>query len=71
LKACSSLVSRGTYLRLEGLRSLGTVRFLGTFLEDPCDVPAGVMDFIAIQLGASIDGAFAILLTGKYRRPKR
>jgi len=32
---------------------LVTVRWLGTFLEDPLDVPGAVLDFVAGQLGIS------------------
>jgi Domain of unknown function (DUF4158) len=32
---------------------LGTVRFLGTFLEDPSEVPAGVVGHATEQLGAA------------------
>ena len=31
---------------------LVTVRWLGTFLEDPLDVPGAVLDFVAGQLGS-------------------
>ncbi|OPC77681.1 hypothetical protein B4N89_35850 [Embleya scabrispora] len=33
------------------LRPLGTVRYLGTFLENPEDVPDAVVDYVAEQLG--------------------
>jgi hypothetical protein len=32
---------------------LVTERWLGTFLEDPLDVPGAVLDFVAGQLGIS------------------
>lgn len=34
---------------------LTTVRFLGTFLDDPTEVPTAVVDFIAEQLGLTAD----------------
>lgn len=46
---------RGNYNRLGFALQLTTVRFLGTFLPDPINVPSKVLYFIAQQLGAEID----------------
>ena len=41
---------RGEHLKLGFARQLATVRWLGTFLEEPLDVPEVVLEFVAEQL---------------------
>jgi Domain of unknown function (DUF4158) len=61
------LSRRGVHMRLGFAIQLGTVRFLGTFLEDPCDVPASVVGFIGSQLGTPIDGALDAYRESQWR----
>ena len=42
---------RGSHMKLGFALQLVTVRYVGLFLEDPLDVPAEVVDFVAGQLG--------------------
>ena len=42
---------RGEHMKLGFALQLVTVRSIGTFLEDPLDVPVMVLDFVSEQLG--------------------
>ena len=42
---------RGPHMKLGFALQLVTARYIGLFLEDPLDVPAEVVDFVADQLG--------------------
>ena len=42
---------RGDHMKAGFALQVVTARWLGTFLEDPLDVPAAVLDFVAGQLG--------------------
>ena len=58
---------RGEYMRLGCAVQLGTVRFLGAFLDDPADVPAPVVRCMADQLGVLADGHMAAYRASTWR----
>ena len=59
---CSSSMTRtgrwwtgaaGKHMKVGFALQMVTVRWLGTFLEEPLDVPGAVLDFVAGQLGVA------------------
>jgi len=58
---------RWDHMRLGFAVQLGTVRFLGTFLDDPVDVPAGVAGDLARQLEISDPTCLALYREGRVR----
>ncbi len=58
---------RWDHMRLGFAVQLGTVRFLGTFLDDPAAVPAGVAGDLARQLGIADPGCLAQYDVGRVR----
>jgi TnpA family transposase len=58
---------RGGHMRLGCAVQLGTVRFLGTFLEAPADVPPRAVRFIADQIGLATDGMMAEYAASRWR----
>jgi TnpA family transposase len=59
---------RNDLTRLGFAVQLGTVRFLGTFLDDPSQVPAGVVAYLAGQLGIADTGGLKRYAAGVMRR---
>jgi hypothetical protein len=59
---------RGDHNRLGFALQLTTVRFLGTFLPDPTQVPSGVLHFLARQLGITEMGIIEKYLDRKATR---
>ena len=58
---------RWDHMRLGFAVQLGTVRFLGTFLDDPAAVPAGVAADLARQLAIADPGCLAQYDAGRVR----
>ena len=58
---------RGAHMRLGCAVQLGTVRFLGTFLEDPCNVPPKAVSFVGEQLNIPIAGALDLYRASRWR----
>jgi hypothetical protein len=52
-RGAGARLRRGEHMKAGFAFHLVTVRWLGTFLEDPLDLPGAVLDFVAGQLGIS------------------
>jgi TnpA family transposase len=59
---------RGDHTRLGFAVQLGTVRFLGTFLTDPSEVPQGMVAYLAKQLGLADTEGLKRYAAGEMRR---
>ncbi len=58
---------RWDHMRLGFAVQLGTVRFLGAFLDEPADVPSGVAEHLAQQLGLPDAGCLTQYATARGR----
>jgi len=58
---------RWDHMRLGFAVQLGTVRFLGAFLDDPAGVPGGVIADLARQLGIGNPDCIALYREGRAR----
>jgi len=68
-KDCSFIARcRHDHTRLGFAVQLGTVRFLGTFLADPTEIPRGVVAYLARQLGIADTGGLERYAAGEMRR---
>ncbi len=61
------MLRRGDHNRLGFALQLGTVRYLGTFLENPIETPPGVVAYVARQLGIADPACFAQYCAGEQR----
>lgn len=61
------VAKRWDHMRLGFAVQLGAVRFLGTFLDDPAGVPAGVIADLARQLGIGNPDCIAVYREGRAR----
>lgn len=58
---------RWDYMRIDFGLQLGTVRYLGTFLDNPLDVLPGVVTTVANQLGLKAEGDLGRYMSGNTR----